>query len=72
MRKHHALCHLVFDLETVPAVNPWLACCFMEEDFIGRAMSILKACCVRSATTRPIEFMNANLSLMLAKRQAAA
>ena len=58
-------------METAPAVNVWLSCCFMEEDFIGRAMSILKACSVKSATTRPLEFMNANLALLLEKRQAA-
>ena len=32
-RKTHALCHLVYDLEDVPAVNPWTCGnCFMEED----------------------------------------
>ena len=42
----------------------------MEEDFIGRCMSIVTAVSVRTVTVRAMEYMCANLALRLKRRAA--
>ena len=65
----HALAHMIWDLETRPAVNVWVAGNnFMEEDWIGKCMDHVNALDSRTMTQRVLEFASASLRLLLERR----
>jgi hypothetical protein len=63
--KAHYFCHLVLDLKNSPARNPWWGCCWRDEDFIGKFMTLVKSSHARSISHRPMEFYCARLPLLL-------
>ena len=69
-RKHHALAHCIHSMgvENIPAVNPWMGCCWMEETFIGHMMNIVNSVNSQKVEVRTLEYASADLLLRLKRR----
>jgi hypothetical protein len=55
--KAHAVVHIVLEAEQKPfLINPWLDCCWMDEDFIGRVCrKMVRQMDPRSVLTEGVE-----------------
>ncbi len=57
--------HVVYGLETNPAMNPWAGVTWRDEDFIGKLMKCVKAQHAKGVATRTLEFYAVRLRIVL-------